>query len=78
MTSEQDKNAKPILEKVGMQVTVFTPMQVERFRKPAQPPPQDWAEKEIGKPYVDSLFKGRSRDEEVKTASVNSVRRRTT
>ena len=57
MTSEQDKNAKQILEKVGMQVTVLSPAQIEPFRKLAQPPVQDWAEKEIGKPYVDSLFK---------------------
>jgi C4-dicarboxylate-binding protein DctP len=57
MTSEQDKNAKQILEKVGMQVTVLSAAQVEPFRKLAQPPVQDWAEKEIGKPYVDSLFK---------------------
>lgn len=57
MTSEQDRNAKQILEKVGMQVTVLSPKQVEPFRKLAQPPVQQWAEKEIGKPYVDSLFK---------------------
>jgi C4-dicarboxylate-binding protein DctP len=57
MTSEQDRNAKQILEKVGMQVTVLSPAEVQRFRKLAQPPVQQWAEKEIGKPYVDSLFK---------------------
>ena len=57
MTADQDKNARQILEKVGMQVTVLTPAQVEPFRKLAQPPVKDWAEKEIGKPYVDSLFK---------------------
>ena len=33
------------------------PAQVAEFRKLAQPPVKDWAEKEIGKPYVDSLFK---------------------
>jgi TRAP-type transport system periplasmic protein len=57
MTSDQDKNAKPILEKVGMQVTVLSPDEVAPFRKLAQPPVKEWAEKEIGKPYVDSLFK---------------------
>lgn len=57
MTSEQDKNAKQILEKVGMQVTVLSPAEVAPFRKLAQPPVRQWAEKEIGKPYVDSLFK---------------------
>jgi TRAP-type transport system periplasmic protein len=57
MTADQDKNAKQILEKVGMQVTVLTPAQVAPFRKLAQPPVKEWAEKEIGKPYVDSLFK---------------------
>ena len=57
MTSDQDLNAKPILEKVGMQVTELTPVQVAPFRQLAQPPVKDWAEKEIGKQYVDSLFK---------------------
>jgi TRAP-type transport system periplasmic protein len=57
MTSDQDKNAKQILTKVGMEVTELSPAQVGEFRKLAQPPVKDWAEKEIGKPYVDSLFK---------------------
>ncbi|HEU0201608.1 MAG TPA: DctP family TRAP transporter solute-binding subunit [Burkholderiaceae bacterium] len=56
MTSEQDKNAKQILEKHGMQVTTLTPAQVAEFRKVAQPPVKQWAEKDIGKQYVDSLF----------------------
>jgi C4-dicarboxylate-binding protein DctP len=57
MTADQDRNAKQILEKVGMQVTVPTAAQIAEFRKLSQPPVRDWAEKEIGKPYVDSLFK---------------------
>jgi TRAP-type transport system periplasmic protein len=57
MTSDQDKNAKQILSKVGMEVTELSPAQVGEFRKLAQPPVKEWAEKEIGKPYVDSLFK---------------------
>jgi C4-dicarboxylate-binding protein DctP len=57
MTSEQDKNAKAILEKVGMQVTVPSAAQVAEFRKLAQPPVRQWAEAEIGKAYVDDLFK---------------------
>jgi C4-dicarboxylate-binding protein DctP len=57
MTSDQDLNAKQILEKVGMQVTELSSTQVAPFRKLAQPPVREWAEKEIGKPYVDSLFK---------------------
>lgn len=57
MTSDQDKNAKAILEKVGMQVTELSPAEVAEFRKLAQPPVKEWAEKEIGKNYVDSLFK---------------------
>jgi C4-dicarboxylate-binding protein DctP len=57
MTSDQDKNAKQILEKVGMQVTVPNAAQIGEFRKLSQPPVRDWAEKEIGKPYVDALFK---------------------
>jgi TRAP-type transport system periplasmic protein len=57
MTSDQDKNAKAILEKVGMQVYVPTAAQVGEFRKLAQPPVRQWAEAEIGKAYVDDLFK---------------------
>jgi tripartite ATP-independent transporter DctP family solute receptor len=57
MTSEQDKNAKAILEKLGMQVYVPTAAQVGEFRRLAQPPVRQWAEAEIGKAYVDDLFK---------------------
>jgi C4-dicarboxylate-binding protein DctP len=57
MTSDQDKNAKSILEKLGMQVYVPTAAQIGEFRKLAQPPVKDWAEKDIGKEYVDNLFK---------------------
>jgi C4-dicarboxylate-binding protein DctP len=57
MTSDQDKNAKSILEKVGMQVYVPTAAQTGEFRRLAQPPVRQWAEAEIGKAYVDDLFK---------------------
>lgn len=57
MTSEQDKNAKQILEKLGMQVYVPTAAQVGEFRRLAQPPVRQWAETEIGKNFVDDLFK---------------------
>ena len=57
MTSDQDKNAKEILSKLGMEVTEITPAELAQFRKLAQPPVKAWAEKEIGKEYVDSLFK---------------------
>lgn len=57
MTAEQDRNAKPILGKVGMEVTELQPAQVAEFRKLAQPPVRAWAEKEIGKEYVESLFR---------------------
>ena len=57
MTADQDKQAKQILSKVGMEVTELSAAQVGEFRKLAQPPVKEWAEKEIGKPYVDSLFK---------------------
>ncbi|HSB79787.1 MAG TPA: DctP family TRAP transporter solute-binding subunit [Candidatus Methylomirabilis sp.] len=57
MTSDQDKNAKEILTKLGMEVTEITPAELAQFRKLAQPPVKAWAEKEIGKNYVDSLFK---------------------
>jgi C4-dicarboxylate-binding protein DctP len=57
MTSDQDKNAKEILGRVGMEVTTLSPADIAQFRKLAQPPVKAWAEKEIGKEYVDSLFK---------------------
>lgn len=57
MTSEQDLNAKTILEKNGMQVYVPNAAQLGEFRKLAQPPVRQWAETEIGKAYVDDLFK---------------------
>jgi TRAP-type transport system periplasmic protein len=57
MTSDQDKNAKEILTKLGMEVTEITPAELGQFRRLAQPPVKAWAEKEIGKEYVDSLFK---------------------
>ena len=56
MTSDQDRNAKAILEKNGMQVVVPSAAVVGEFRKIAQPPVKTWAEKEIGKEYVDKLF----------------------
>jgi C4-dicarboxylate-binding protein DctP len=57
MTSDQDKNARSILEKLGMQVYGPTAAQVGEFRRLAQPPVRQWAEAEIGKAYVDDLFK---------------------
>ncbi len=57
MTADQDRNAKAILEKHGMQVYVPTAAQLAEFRKLAKPPVRQWAETEIGKQYVDDLFK---------------------
>ncbi len=57
MTSDQDKNAKEILGKLGMEVTTLSPAEIDQFRRLAQPPVKAWAEKEIGKQYVESLFK---------------------
>ena len=57
MTSDQDRNAKAILEKVGMTVYEPTAAQVAEFRKLGQPPVKAWAEAEIGKDYVEALFK---------------------
>ena len=57
MTAEQDRNAKTILEGLGMQVYVPTAAQIGEFRRLAQPPVRQWAEAEIGKAYVDELFK---------------------
>ncbi len=57
MTSDQDKSAKETLTKLGMEVTEVTPAEVAKFRTLSQPPVKAWAEKEIGKEYVDNLFK---------------------
>jgi len=57
ITADYDKNAKAVLEKNGMQVYVPTAAQIGEFRKLAQPPVRAWAESEIGKAYVDDLFK---------------------
>lgn len=57
MTSGQDKNAKETLTKLGMEVTELTPAELAQFRNLAQSPVKAWAEKEIGKEYVDDLFK---------------------
>ncbi len=57
MTADQDKNAKAILEKVGMEVYVPIAAQIGEFRKLSQPPVRQWAETEIGKQHVDDLFK---------------------
>jgi len=45
MTSDQDKNAKEILGKLGMEVTEITPAELAKFRNLAQPPVKAWAEK---------------------------------
>src|SRR5512136_802340 len=57
MTSDQDLNAKPILTKLGMQVTELTPKQVEAFRNLAQPPVKAYVESQVGKDLVADLFK---------------------
>ena len=56
-TADQDKNAKAILEKNGMTVYTPTAQQIAEFRRLAQPPVRTWAEAEIGKTYVEDLFK---------------------
>lgn len=38
-------------------MTELSPAKVAEFRKLAQPPVKEWAEKEIGQSYVDALFK---------------------
>ncbi len=57
MTSDQDLGARPILTKLGMQVTELTPQQVGAFRNLAQPPVKAYVEKEVGKDLVADLFK---------------------
>lgn len=56
MTTAQDLNAKDILEKVGMTVTVLSPQQIGAFREKAQGPVREYVEREVGKPLVDKLF----------------------
>jgi len=56
MTSDQDLNAKPILTKLGMEVTELTPQQVAPFRNLAQPPVKAYVEGEVGKELVADLF----------------------
>lgn len=57
MTSDQDLAAKTILTEKGMTVTELTPAQIGEFRKLAQPPVVDWANKELGAANVDALMK---------------------
>lgn len=57
MTSDQDKDARRILSERGMTVTELSPAQIAEFRKLAQPPVVDWANKELGKDNVESLMK---------------------
>lgn len=56
MTSDQDRAAKEILTKLGMEVTELTPAQVTAFRNLAQPPVRTFVEGEIGKEWVTKLF----------------------
>lgn len=57
MTSDQDLAAKSILTERGMTVTELSAGQIGEFRKLAQPPVVDWANKELGKDHVDALLK---------------------
>lgn len=57
MTSQQDKNAKSVLESHGMQVQVLTPQQIKAFKDVAQPPVRAFLEKDVGKAWVDKLLK---------------------
>jgi tripartite ATP-independent transporter DctP family solute receptor len=56
MTAAQDTNAPTILSKVGMEVTLLTPDQIDAFRQMAQPAVKAWVEEEIGKEWIDKLF----------------------
>jgi TRAP-type transport system periplasmic protein len=57
MTSDQDLAAKTLLGEKGMTVTELSPAQVGEFRKLAQPPVVEWANKELGKENVDMLMR---------------------
>ena len=57
MTAAQDMNAPTILGSVGMEVQLLSPEQIEVFRKAAQPAVTAWVEEQIGKEWVEKLFK---------------------
>jgi TRAP-type C4-dicarboxylate transport system substrate-binding protein len=57
MTAAQDMNAPTILGSVGMEVQALSPEQVAAFRKAAQPAVTAWVEEQIGKKWVEMLFK---------------------
>lgn len=57
MTSAQDLNAPTILGGVGMEVTPLSLEQVSAFRAKAQPAVRAWVEEQVGKEWVEKLFK---------------------
>lgn len=57
MTSAQDLNAPTILGGVGMEVTPLSLEQVSAFRAKAQPAVRAWVEEQVGKDWVEKLFK---------------------
>ncbi len=57
MTAAQDLNAPAILGTLGMEVTALSPEQVAAFRNKSQPPVKAWVEEQIGKDWVEKLFR---------------------
>jgi tripartite ATP-independent transporter DctP family solute receptor len=57
MTAAQDMNAPAILGSVGMEVQPLSQEQVAAFRAKSQPVVKAWIEEQIGKSWVDKLFK---------------------
>jgi len=57
MTSAQDLNAPSILGGAGMEVTPLSLEQVSAFRAKAQPAVRAWVEEQVGKQWVEKLFK---------------------
>lgn len=57
MTAAQDLNAPAILGTLGMEVTALSPEQVAAFRDKSQPPVKAWVEEQIGKEWVEKLFR---------------------
>jgi C4-dicarboxylate-binding protein DctP len=57
MTSAQDLKAATVLTEVGVEVTELSAEQIELFRQKTQPNVRPWVEEQIGKKWVEKIFK---------------------
>lgn len=56
MTTAQDANAEPILREKGMTVQKLTSLQIDAFRRLAQPAVRTWLDGEIGREWSEKLL----------------------